>query len=107
MIVTTTTKLIETFTASLDSTKNDYSLDELKKLLSEAYKASKSGKKKGGEKKEPSKYNIFIKEEIARIREENPSVDNKLLMSLAAARWKDHKEKIATEEASDAGAVSE
>lgn len=94
MTAATTAKLIDTFTASIDKSRNDYSLDELKKLLSEAYKSSKSGRRKaaGGEKKEPSKYNIFIKDEIARIRQESPDVDNKQLMSLAAARWKQHKE---------------
>lgn len=95
----TTSKMLETFTQSLDTSKNDYTLDELKKLLSEAYKSSKSGKKKSSaEKKEPSKYNIFIKEEIAKIRQENPNVENKQLMSLAAARWKDHKESVANNE---------
>jgi len=91
----TTSKMIETFTQSVDTSKNDYTLDELKKLLSEAYKSSKSSKKKSSsEKKEPSKYNIFIKEEIAKIRQENPNVENKQLMSLAAARWKEHKESV-------------
>lgn len=91
--------MIETFTQSLDTSKNDYTLDELKKLLSEAYKSSKSSKKKNpSEKKEPSKYNIFIKEEIAKIRQENPNVENKQLMSLAAARWKEHKESVPQDE---------
>jgi hypothetical protein len=94
MTASTTSKLIETFTASVDCSRNDYTLDELKKLLAEAHKQCKSKKKVGGEKKEPSKYNIFIKEEIARIRAENPSVDNKQLMSLAAGRWKEHKDKL-------------
>lgn len=88
---------MEAFVSSVDNDKNDYTLDELKKLLSEAYKTSKKKKNNGGEKKPPSKYNIFIKDEIAKIREENPDVDNKQLMSLAAARWKDHKEQIADE----------
>jgi hypothetical protein len=91
MIITTTARFMEAFNASIDKSRTDYTLDELKKLLSEAYKGSKSGKKKSGEKKEPSKYNIFIKDEIARIREANPDVDNKQLMSLAASKWKEHK----------------
>lgn len=85
-----TSKIVETFVASVDVARNDYSLDELKKLLADAYKSSKK-KRISTEKKEPSKYNIFIKDEIAKIRLENPEVDNKKLMSLAAARWKDHK----------------
>lgn len=85
-----TDKVVNDFMSKIDKTKNDYTLDELKKLLSEAFKGSKK-KKTSTEKKEPSKYNIFIKEEIQKIRQENPEVDNKQLMSLAASRWKDHK----------------
>ncbi len=84
-----TSKIIETFVTIVDKEKNDYTLDELRKLLTEAYKSSK--KKRTTEKKEPSKYNIFIKEEIARIKENDPNVDRKQLMSLAAAKWKEHK----------------
>lgn len=87
-----TSKILSDFISKIDNNKNDYTLDELKKLLTEAYKSSKK-KKATSEKKEPSKYNIFIKEEIQRIREENPNVDNKQLMSLAASKWKEHKEK--------------
>lgn len=100
MTITTTTKFMDAFNASVDKNRVDYTLDELKKLLSEAYKGSKSGKKKSGEKKEPSKYNIFIKDEIARIREANPDVDNKQLMSLAASKWKEHKALTAMSEVS-------
>ena len=89
-----TSKITEAFVCSVDNNRNDYTLDELKKLLTEAYKVSKKKRSNNGEKKAPSQYNIFIKDEIAKIREENPNVDNKQLMSLAAARWKDHKEKI-------------
>lgn len=88
-----TSKIMQAFVSSVDNDRTDYTLDELKKLLSDAYKVSKKKRNNGGEKKAPSKYNIFIKDEIAKIREENPDVDNKQLMSLAAARWKDHKEK--------------
>lgn len=87
----TTSKIISDFASKVDTSKEDYSLDELKKMLAEAYKTNT--KKKSTEKKEPSKYNLFIREEIQRMKKENPSVDNKQLMSLAAARWKEHKEK--------------
>lgn len=86
-----TSKVLTDFMSKVDTSKDDYTLEELKKLLTEAYKSAK--KKKTTEKKEPSKYNIFIKEEIQKIRQESPNVDNKQLMSLAAARWKEHKEK--------------
>lgn len=92
-----TSKIITAFTTKVDVAKDDYTLDELKKLLTESFKESKTKKRNTtGEKKEPSKYNIFIKEEIQRIRVENPNTDNKQLMSIAASRWKEHKEKIAS-----------
>lgn len=93
-----TTKFLSVFTTKLDTNKEDYTLDELKKLLTEAFKECKGKKKRsgGGEKKEPSKYNIFIKEEIQKIRAEDPNVDNKQLMSIAASRWKEHKEKLSS-----------
>lgn len=84
-----TSKILDDFMQTVDK-NNNYSLDELKKLLSEAYKGGKK-KKATTEKKEPSEYNIFIKEEIAKIRKDNASVDNKQLMSLAASRWKEYK----------------
>lgn len=76
--------------------KDDYTLDELKKILTEAYKNKTKKKKSSGVKKEPSAYNIFVKEEIAKIKKENSDkkLDNKELMSMAASRWKEHKEKL-------------
>lgn len=93
-----TSKIVETFVSNVDTDRTDYSLDELKKLLTEAYKSSKKKRNTSGEKKQPSKYNIFIKDAIAKIREENPDVDNKQLMSLAAARWKESKGNSETQE---------
>lgn len=86
-----TSKIVADFVSRVDNTKNDYKLDDLKKLLAEAFKAN--SKKKTGEKKEPTKYNLFIRDEIQRMKKENPSVDNKQLMSLAAAKWREYKEK--------------
>jgi len=87
---------MELFSSKVDNTKDNYTLDELKKLLTEAFKECKTKKKlTGGEKKPPSPYNIFIKEEIQRIKNSNTNVDNKQLMSLAASRWKEHKETLA------------
>jgi hypothetical protein len=86
-----TKKIIDSFMTSVDANQY-YSLEELKKLLSEAYKLSKKKKSKDNvEKKEPSQYNIFIKDEMNKIRKESPDVDNKKLMSMAAARWSDYK----------------
>lgn len=92
-----TSKIIDDFVSKVDTTRN-YTLDELKKLLTEAYKGSKK-KKATTEKKEPSAYNLFIRDAIQKIRAEDPNVDKKQLMSLAAARWKEHKAALAPQEA--------
>jgi len=75
---------------------NEYTLKEIQKLVESAYKdvygKSKRAKNVDSVKKEPSKYNIFIKEEISKIRQENPEgVDPKDYMKLAAKRWQEHK----------------
>lgn len=88
-------KILTEFTASVDVSRDNYTLNELKAILTQAYK-SNTKRKSSGVKKEPSKYNIFVKQEIAKIRQENPNVDNKQLMSLAAARWKEFKTSEAT-----------
>ena len=49
-------------------------------------------KVEGGEKRQPSKYNNFVKEQMRKIKEENPNKDNKEIMSIAASLWKEHKE---------------
>lgn len=87
-------KVISDFVSKVDNTKEDYTLDELKKLLTESYKSCHK-KPKSTEKKEPSKYNLFIRDEIQRMKKENPEIDNKQLMSMAASRWKEHKAKEA------------
>lgn len=90
-----TNKLIEVFKSNVNM-DNEYTLKEIQKLLELAYKdvygKSKKTKNADAVKKEPSKYNIFIKEEISKIREENPEgVDPKDYMKLAAKRWQEHK----------------
>lgn len=90
-----TSKIINDFVSKVDTSKDDYTLDELKKMLSMSFKSNH--KKKPTEKKEPSKYNIFIREEIHRMKKENPEIDNKQLMSLAASKWKEHKAQTETQ----------
>jgi len=93
-------KVVEVFKNSLDC-DNEYTAKELVKYLEDAYKeVYGKGKKKVSsdkpvEKKPPSAYNIFIKEEIAKIKAEGlPDVDPKDFMKIAAGRWKEHKEAI-------------
>ena len=88
-----TKQIIESFTSNVDYNKK-YSLDELKKILSEIYKATTAKKKKdpNAEKKAPSAYNLFVKEKMISLKKENPDMDNKKIMSEAAVLWKIHKE---------------
>lgn len=84
--------VIDSFNDKIDYTK-EYTLDELKKLLSETYKSS-NAKKVSTEKRPPTEYNIFMKEKMAEIKSnpENKEVDNRKIMQMAASLWKQHKE---------------
>jgi hypothetical protein len=86
--------MLDSFVSNIDISK-EYSLDELKKTLTDAYKSVKKTKKvksEGAEKRQPSKYNLFVKEQMLKIKSENPTKDNKEIMSIAASKWKEHKE---------------
>jgi hypothetical protein len=85
-----TKKVLDTFVASV-SVDTKYSLDDLKKLLTLAYKGASKKSKDKSEKREPNKYNIFIKDEMKRLREEHPDKPVKELMGLAAANWTQSK----------------
>jgi len=83
-----TQKVLEKFIKNVDISVK-YSLDELKKILSESYKSSKV--KEDGEKRALSKYNIFIQNEMAGFKEQYPDKSNKEIMSLIAVKWNDVK----------------
>ena len=100
-----TNKVLEYFKESID-TSNIYTLDEYKKLITAAFKeaskktkrASKSGSSGGSGsgggdvvKREPTKYNIFVKEEILKLKAENPEKQYKDLMKMAADKWNENK----------------
>ena len=97
-----TNKVLEYFKESID-TSNSYTLDEYKKLITTAFKeaakktskrTSKSGNGSGGGevvKREPTKYNIFVKEEILKLKAENPDKQYKDLMKMAADKWNENK----------------
>ena len=94
----------ELFCSFIDDETN-YSLDQYKKFVVNAYKES-SKKKKGStkdgvvEKRPPTKYNIFIKEEMAKLRLEDPKIEFKELMKLAANTWNKNKELLVNAEVS-------
>jgi len=61
-------------------------------------KADTSSKNSEKKKRGPSPYNIFIKEEITRLRTENPELNNKVAMAMAVSAWKKVSPKKTTEE---------
>lgn len=68
--------------------------DEFKKTTKEGIKASfKNSTRKGGakdekKKREPSPYNLFIKEKMAEIKAKKPELKGKDLMKEAIEEWK-------------------
>ena len=56
----------------------------------------KSSKKKSGEKtkRPPTKYNLFIQKKIIELKNNNPEIDRKELMRMAAKEWAIEKQKI-------------
>ena len=85
--------IIDTFVSKIDNEKK-YSLNEFKKLITESFKEIKELKKKKVVKKNPTKYNIFIKEEIQKLRVEFPDLSNKELLKKGAERWREKKETV-------------
>ncbi|KAK1831188.1 SprT-like family-domain-containing protein [Podospora conica] len=56
------------------------------------------GEKGDGEdkvKKGPTEYQVFMKEEMKRVREENPGILQKEVMGIVASRWKEERERRA------------
>lgn len=87
-------KVLDIFSSSIDVTK-PYSLDELKRLVTQCYKdASKKKKgslKENAVKRAPTKYNIFVKDVMAKLREQHPDKEFKELMKMAAEKWNENK----------------
>ena len=49
-------------------------------------------KKRNAKKREPTLYNLFVKEQMFKLKTENPELKNKELMGKAAQLWNVHKE---------------
>jgi len=82
-------QVVDKFKSSVD-VSNDYSIKDLTKILEGVYKEVYGNKKKSSstEKKPPSAYNLFVKQEIEKIKSEGAGVDPKDYMRIAAQRWK-------------------
>jgi len=107
-----TTEIMAEF-AQLIDTEKEYSLKELKEMLTEVYKTKtvkkaikkvdtsssdedEKPKKRGRPakvsdkpKRVPSAYNKFVKERIEKLKTERPEVAAKDLMRVAASEWKE------------------
>ncbi len=94
-------KIIECLQLAFEE-ETEYTLDETKKIAINAFKdASKVGVTKKrvvkfdtdgvAIKKQPTKYNLYIKDEMARLTIEFPDKERKELMKLAASNWNEIK----------------
>ena len=107
--MTTTEKILTIFTSKVDNEK-EYTRGEMAKMLTEVFKEIKEGSKKktkkakkegnneeGGvekKKREPTAYNLYVKETIPVVKEENPYMSRQNLMKEVARMWSEKKEKI-------------
>jgi hypothetical protein len=94
-------KINECFLSAIEDDK-EYTLDDTKKAAVAAFKDALKlgqGKKRAVKvdsdgvviKKAPSKYNLYIKDEMARLITENPDKERKELMKQAAINWNKSK----------------
>lgn len=86
--MTITEQIITTFTEQVDTGK-EYTRVELSKMLTEIYNNHNKGKKK----REPSSYNLYLKEQMSIVKEEFPDLSGKDLMKKIGEMWKEKKEK--------------
>ena len=101
--MTTTTQVVADFAALFDGKDDEVSLTEMKKMLSEVHKAasglkkksSKKGKKESGKdekpKRAPTAYNLFMKEQMEKLKQDGSSLSGKEKMQAIAELWKKAK----------------
>ena len=107
-MTTTTQQIIDEFTTLID-TEKEYTRSELGKILTGVYHQITSGKKNAEPKKkkskkevdddaapkkkrEPTAYNLFVKEKMPIIKEEFPELSRQDLMKKVGEMWKAQKE---------------
>ena len=107
-MTTTTQQIIDEFTTLID-TEKEYTRSELGKILTAVYHQITSGKKNAEPKKkkskkevdddaapkkkrEPTAYNLFVKEKMPIIKEEFPELSRQDLMKKVGELWKVQKE---------------
>ena len=110
--MTTTERILATFTSKVDMEK-EYTRNELGKMLTEVYKEilegskgekktrKKAKKEEGGEEKKkraPSLYNLYVKETMGVVKEENPEMSRQDLMREVGRMWKEKKGEVKEED---------
>ena len=104
--MTTTQQIVSQFTTNVDTDK-EYTRAELGKILTQVYhdintgkktekKAKKEKKEKSDDeepkkKREPTAYNLFVKEQMPLIKEEFPELSRQDLMRKVGEAWKASK----------------
>ena len=103
--MTTTERILTTFTSKVDMEK-EYTRSEMGKMLTEVFnemkeveKGEKPKKKKvkktedGEEKKKraPTAYNLFVKDTMGVVKEENPEMSRQDLMREVGRMWNEKK----------------
>ena len=120
-MTTTQTQLFLNQYISLIDTEKEYTPSELRKLVTEVYntingkqttKKSKNEPSKAKKQKRepkldsdgnvvkraPTEYNIFVKNNIGKVKEENPELSRPELMKKVAFMWKTQKNGVRAEE---------
>ena len=91
--------------------EKEYTRSELGKMLTEVFKeiregekgekkAKKKVKKEEGEekkKREPTAYNLFVKERMLVVKEDNPEMSRQDLMREVGRMWRERKEEVVEE----------
>jgi hypothetical protein len=90
--MTNTKELIEKFNERVDVEKQ-YTKNELCAILNDVYKDVYSKKKKSTVKREPTKYNIFVSENMKKLKEENPELTRQDLMKKVGELWRETQKK--------------
>ena len=120
-VMTTTQQILTTFTSKVDMEK-EYTRSELGKMLTEVFKEiresskgekktrKKAKKEEGGEekkKREPTLYNLYVRETMPVVKEENPEMSRQDLMREVGRMWKEKKGDVKEEDVKEDEKVEE
>lgn len=106
--MTTTQKIVADFKALFADNDTEISLAEMKVMLTDIYKAAGPSKKKSSKKeksevadkpkREPTAYNLFMKEQMENLKAEGSTLTGKEKMQKIAELWKEKKTSSSEEE---------